>query len=478
MNLLFVTPELAGYFKAGGLADVSAAIPHALRQRGVDARILMPFYGAGRDWRPSFEVIARLNGMAEIPPCDLAVGDTREGTPAFFILCPPLYERPGTPYTDLSRRDWPDNDIRFARLALAAVQIITGEANTGWRPDVVHANDWPSGLCAAYLKWRQIAVPCLFTIHNLAYQGLVNPSRMTALGIPPSAFSMHGVEFHGRVSFMKAGLFYADHVSTVSPTYAGEITTEEFGGGLHGLLRALNESGRLAGILNGAGDDWAPQSDKALIQNYPPRVRQGKQRNAAWLRETAGLEREHRPLFAMVSRLVHQKGVDLALEAVETIVAGGGQFFLLGEGEPGLEELARDTAAQFAGSAAVMIAFDETLSRRVIAASDFYLMPSRFEPCGLNQMYAERYGSLPIAHATGGLVDSIRDGETGFLCTDPTPVAVRAAIIRALKVYIRPGELTAMSKAAMAQDFGWGPAAAQYEQLYKSLLASSRYFAT
>ncbi len=395
----------------------------------------------------------------------------RDGLPAFFIVCPALYERPGTPYTDLSRQDWPDNDLRFARLALTAVQIITGEANTAWRPDLIHANDWPCGLCSGYLKWRQVPAPCLFTVHNLAYQGLVDVSRMPAVGIPPSAFSMHGVEFYGRISFVKAGLYYADHVTTVSPNYAREITTEEFGSGLHGLLRALTESGKLTGILNGAGEDWTPQTDPRLIRNYPPRVRQGKQRNAVWLRETAGLENGNRPLFVMVSRLVHQKGVDLALAAVETIVAGGGQFFLLGEGEPGLENLARATAAQFPGSAAVMIAFDETLSRRTIAASDFYLMPSRFEPCGLNQMYAERYGSLPIAHATGGLVDSIRDGETGFLFSGATPGALRAAIVRALKVYVRPGRITGMSKAAMGQDFSWAPAAARYEQIYKSLLA-------
>ena len=471
MNVLFLTSELAGYVKAGGLADVSAAVPKALRDRGVDARILMPFYGDSPQWKPALNFVARLEGMADIPPCDLAVTETPDGTPAFFLICPALYQRPGTPYTDVARDDWPDNDLRFARLALAAVQLISGEADAGWAPDLLHANDWPCALAAAYLKWRHIPVPCLFTIHNLAYQGLFDVERMAGLGIPPAAFSMHGVEFHGRLSFMKAGLFYADHVTTVSPTYAREITTEEFGSGLHGLLRALRDSGKLTGILNGAGEEWTPERDKSLIQAYPPRVKEGKHRNAAWLRETTGLQKAIRPLFVMVSRLVHQKGVDLALAAVETIAAGGGQFFLLGEGEPALEKLATDTVTRFPGSAAANIAFDETLSRRTIAASDFYLMPSRFEPCGLNQMYAERYGSLPIAHATGGLVDSIRDGETGFLFSGATPDALRDAIIRALNVYIRPGQLTGMRRAAMALDFGWGPAAAKYEDLYTRLLA-------
>ena len=471
MKILFLTSELAGYVKAGGLADVSAALPRALRDRGSDARILMPFYGAGPDWQPSLEVVARLDGVAGLPPCMLATGNTRDGGAAYFIICPQLYERPGTPYTDTSRQDWPDNDVRFARLALAAVQLISGSGNSDWRPDLVHANDWPSALAAGYLRWRDIHIPCLFTVHNLAYQGLFDASRLSVLGIPSAAFSINGVEFHGRLSFMKAGLFYADHITTVSPTYAREITTVEFGSGLEGLLATLASSGRLSGILNGVGADWAPGRDPALAANYPPKVKQGKRRNGAWLRETAGLDREHRPLFVMVSRLVHQKGVDLALSSVESIVSNGGQFFLIGQGEPELESLARKTAAPFPGSAAVMVAFNETLSRRAIAASDFYLMPSRFEPCGLNQMYAERYGSLPIAHATGGLADSITDGETGFLFTSAAPEDLRKAIMRALTVYARPGRLAAMQKAAMARDFGWGPAAARYEDLYRSLLS-------
>lgn len=470
MKVLFLTPELAGYVKAGGLADVSAALPAALRTRGLDVRILMPFYGPGAEWQPSLEVVARLDGIAGIPPCMLAAGATPSGDPAWFVICPQLYERSGTPYTDSSHHDWPDNDVRFARLAFAAVQLISGDANCEWRPDLVHANDWPAALIAGYLAWRGLHPPCLFTIHNLAYQGVFDAARLSALGIPFAAFSMNGVEFYGRLSFMKAGLFYADHVTTVSPNYAREITTEAFGSGLQGLLASLAAAGKLTGILNGIGDDWAPERDAKLIENYPPQIHAGKRRNADWLRDTAGLTGENRPLFVMVSRLVHQKGVDLALSAVETLVSGGGQFFLLGHGDPELERMARNTVGQFDGAAAVMIAFDDQLSHRAIAGSDFYLMPSRFEPSGLNQMYAERYGSLPVAHATGGLSDSIRDGETGFLFGSATPEALRAAIIRALNVYIRPGRFAAMRKAAMAGNFGWGPAAARYEDLYNRLL--------
>ena len=470
MKILFLTSELAGYVKAGGLADVSAALPAALRTRGLDVRILMPFYGPGPEWQPSLEVVARLEGIAGIPPCMLASGTTPSGDPAWFVICPQLYERAGTPYTDSSHHDWPDNDIRFARLAFAAAQLISGDANCEWRPDLVHANDWPSALIAGYRAWRGLHAPCLFTIHNLAYQGVFDAARLSALAIPFAAFSMSGVEFYGRLSFMKAGLFYADHVTTVSPNYAREITTEAFGSGLQGLLAGLAAAGKLTGILNGIGDDWAPERDAKLIENYPPRVRDGKKRNADWLRDNAGLARGDGPLFVMVSRLVHQKGVDLALSAVETLVSAGGQFFLLGNGDPELERVARTTVGQFDGAAAVTIAFDDQLSRRAIAASDFYLMPSRFEPSGLNQMYAERYGSLPIAHAAGGLADSIRDGETGFLFGSATPEALRDGIMRALNVYVRPGRFAAMRKAAMAENFGWGPAAGRYEDLYKRLL--------
>lgn len=471
MRVLFLTSELAGYVKAGGLADVSAALPGALRARGLDVRILMPFYGPGADWQPTLEVVARLEGTAGIPPCMLAAGATRGGDPAYFLICPQLYERSGTPYTDSSHQDWPDSDVRFARLALAAVQIVNGDANCEWRPDLIHANDWPSALIAGYLAWRGLNLPCLFTIHNLAYQGVFDAARLGALGIPFAAFSVNGIEFYGRLSFMKAGLFYAGHVTTVSPTYAREITTEAFGSGLQGLLAGLAAAGKLTGILNGIGEDWTPERDTKLVQNYPPQVRRGKRLNADWLRGVSGLAGGDRPLFVMVSRLVHQKGVDLALAGVETIVSGGGQFFLLGHGDPALEQMARTTVARFDGAATVMIAFDEELSRRAIAASDFYLMPSRFEPSGLNQMYAERYGSLPIAHATGGLADSIRDEATGFLFGSATPEAVRGAIIRALNVYVRPGRFAAMRKAAMAGDFGWGPAAARYEELYRGLLS-------
>ena len=472
MNVLFVTSELSGYAKTGGLADVSAALPKALRGRGVDVRILVPFYGSGRNLPPCIAPQGHLEGLGEIPSCNLAAG-TIAGIPVIFINCRPLYDRAGTPYASPDRVDWPDNDVRFARLALAAAQIAQGEGGIGWRPDLIHANDWPTALAPGYLVWRGAAVPSIFTVHNLAYQGLFDASRLRALGIPDSAYSIHGVEFHHRLSFAKAGLIYATHVTTVSPTYAREITTEPFGCGLHGLLATLSVTGRLTGIMNRIGEEWAPEHDPHLVRNYPPGTQEAKERNANALRRDVGLKKHRGPLFAMVSRLVHQKGIDLALTAAEMIVERGGQFVLLGEGERNIEAAALDLAAHMPDFVGVKIAFDEILAHRAIAGSDFYLMPSRFEPCGLNQMYAQRYGSLPIAHATGGLVDSIADDKTGFLFSDASGDALKGAIVRALQVFAEPRKRALMRRTAMAQDFTWASAAEEYENIYRRIVHGS-----
>ena len=467
MNVLFVTTELAGYVKVGGLADVSSALPIALRQKGIDVRVLIPFYGAARS-PLKYKLLGRLEGLSEIPPCELATTTSEDGVPVYFIVCPALYERAGGPYGDADHIDWPDNDIRFARLSLAAAQIAGGADS--WRPDLVHGHDWPAALASGYLVWRDVPVPSVFTVHNLAYQGLFPNSRLGALGIPGWAYSINGVEFHDKLSFLKAGLIYSAHVTAVSPTYAREITREEMGCGLHHLLAGLAASRRLSGIANGIGADWSPEHDRYLVQRYPPNTRKAKQRNADGVRMEFGLAERSAPLFAIVSRLIHQKGVDLVLDTARAIVAKGGQLALIGQGDRDLEAAAARTAALYPDEIGVKIAFDEPLSRRMIAGSDFYLMPSRFEPCGLNQMYAQRYGSLPIAHATGGLADTINDGRTGFLFSDATAGGLEGAIARALKVYGDSEKHTAMCNAAMAEDFSWIKAATHYEEVYRSAL--------
>jgi starch synthase len=256
MKVLFATSEFADFAKAGGLGDVSAGLPRALQRRGIDVRVLLPAYPAVIAKASDIAVVAHLPGLAGIDSCTIGEGRTDDGLILYLVLEPSLYQRTGSPYATPEGHDWPDNDLRFARLSLAAAAIAAGHPGMDWQPDVLHVNDWPDGLAPAYLRWQEARVPTILTIHNIAYQGLYRRERLHALGIPGCAFHINGVEFHDQVSFLKAGLFYADHVSTVSPTYAGEITTEAFGAGLHGLTSGIAAEGRLSGIVNGM--DGAP----------------------------------------------------------------------------------------------------------------------------------------------------------------------------------------------------------------------------
>jgi starch synthase len=469
MKLLFATSEFAGLAKTGGLGDVSAGLPRALRRRDIDARVLMPAYSDVLARAGDITIVAHLPGHAGIGPC--AIGEVRaaDGLVLYLVLEPSLYQRAGGPYVGPDGLDWPDNDLRFARLALAAAQIAAGDAGMPWRPDVLHANDWPCGLAPAYLRWRGVNVPTVLTIHNIAYQGLFARERMPLLGIPGQAFHIDGVEFHGSVSFLKAGLFHADLVSTVSPTYAREITTEEFGGGLHGLLRGIAAEGRLSGIANGIDESWDPSRDPHLPHHFEADDLSGKQSIADLVRLGLCLAPSEGPLFGVVSRLVHQKGLDIVADAARDIVREGGQIAILGLGDAETEHMLSRLARRYRDHIALLIGFNEPMARRIVAGSDFCLMPSRFEPCGLTQMQAQRYGSLPIAHATGGLADTIEDGETGFLFSELSGEGLFAACRLAFEAFDDADLLAAMRQAAMARDFHWSGVAAEYEQLYRRL---------
>jgi len=469
MKLLFATSEFAGLAKTGGLGDVSAGLPRALCRRDIDARVLMPAYSAVLARAGDISIVAHLPGHAGIGPC--AVGEVRapDGLVLYLVLEPSLYQRTGGPYAGPDGLDWPDNDLRFARLALAAAQIAAGDAAMPWCPDVLHVNDWPCGLAPAYLRWRGVNVPTVLTIHNIAYQGLFARERMAALGIPEHAFDINGVEFHGSVSFLKAALFHADLVSTVSPTYAREITTEEFGGGLHGLMRGIAAEGRLTGIANGIDESWDPGRDPHLPHHFEADDLSGKQSMSELVRTGLCLAPSDGPLFGVVSRLVHQKGLDIVADAARDIVREGGQIAILGLGDPETEHMLSRLARSHRDHIALLIGFNEPMARRIVAGSDFCLMPSRFEPCGLTQMQAQRYGSLPIAHATGGLADTIEDGETGFLFSDLSGDGLFAACRLAFEAYDDADVLAGMRQSAMARDFHWSGAAAAYEQLYRRL---------
>ncbi len=467
MKILFVTSEFAGLDKVGGLGDVSASLPLALRQLGLDVRVLLPAYPKVLVAFPHIAWLGRLPARADVPGCRIGAAQLPNGLPVYLVGAPALYDRPGTPYSTPDGKDWPDNHLRWARLSLAAAQIARGQGKLGWSPDLVHANDWPGGLAPAYLRWDETAVPSVMTIHNIAYQGRFPANLRGSLGIPESAFNVNGVEFHGDISFLKAGSFYADEITTVSPNYAREITTECLGAGLHGLMRTRAAAGRLAGIINGIDDSWDPAEDPYLDAHFDAGDLAGKQANADATRLSLCLRPSTGPLFGVVARLVHQKGLDLVAGAAERIVACGGQIAILGLGDAEIEHTLLRVARAHRDDMAVLVGFNEPMARRIIAGSDFFLMPSRFEPCGLTQMQAQRYGTLPIAHAVGGLMDTIEHGVTGLLFPELTVEGLADACGRGFEIFANSDRFAAMRSAAMAQCFSWTESAAVYAAHYR-----------
>ncbi|WP_342363376.1 glycogen synthase GlgA [Terrarubrum flagellatum] len=465
-KLLFVTPEMGDYIKAGGLGEVSSALPRALRA-SCDVRVLIPAYRQVRLRHQNIEVVRQMPRTAALPPWSLGRFHTSDGLIIYAVLCDELFDRLGSPYGEFSGRDFPDNDLRFARLSLAAAEICAGEADPNWRPDVVHLNDWPSALTAGYLAWKNIRTPSLLTIHNLAYQGLFEPSRLQDLAIPSYAFGINGAEFHGKLSFLKSGVFYASHLTTVSETYSREITTPEHGCGLEGLLLTRMNEGRLTGIVNGIDESWtAPgegEKDGARI------FREWKKKNAREVRLAYGLSASSGPLFSIISRLVHQKGIDLSIGSARTILENDGQLVAIGRGEARLESALQDLARQHKGRVAARIGFDDQEARGLFAGSDFLLMPSRFEPCGLSQMYAQRFGALPIAYRTGGLVDTIEDGKSGFLFSQLSGDGLSGAVMRAMDAFKAKAPFRTMRRYAITRPFQWANSARRYASVYAAM---------
>lgn len=487
MRVLMVSSEAYPLVKTGGLADVAGALPTALRARGIDARLVMPAYpqalakavgrGVGLD-------LGDLPGFGFTRLIEARMPDS--GAPVWLVDNPVLYERDGGPYQRADGWEHEDNFRRFALLSKVACEIACGRLVEGWQAEVVHANDWQSGLVAAYLHFADapaqgVRPKSVFTIHNLHFQGIFGPEILPMIGLPNEAFSMHGLEFMGKVSFLKAGLYYSDHLTTVSPSYAWEITTPEGGRGLDGLLVGRAAAGQLSGVLNGVDYDlWSPDHDSALAVPYDRlTVAEGKAANKLALQQDLGLDaRADAPMLGLVSRFSDQKGVDLVIAAAEAMVNVGAQIVLVGTGDPALEQAARDLAAAFPRNIATVIGYDETLAHRVQAASDLFLVPSRFEPCGLTQLYALRYGALPLVRRTGGLADTVRDLEspdgsgTGVLFDQPSVAGLLGAFARAVYVYRQPEIWQAAQARAMAEDFSWQRAAETYQALYETLVGA------
>jgi len=385
------------------------------------------------------------------------------------VLCAELYDRPGSPYADADGREHPDNDLRFARLSLAAAEIAELGVG-GWKPDVTHLNDWPTALAAGYLKWRGSSARTVLTLHNLAHQGVFPAGRREALAIPAAAFTLEGVEFYGGLSFLKAGLNCADEITTVSETYAEEIVRPEYGCGLEGLIAKRRAEGRLTGILNGIEPGWDPRADKSCPtcsirsagRAVTPTISAASSGSRCRARRCSPSSRG--------SRI--RRASDLVLEFAETIVERGAQLVLIGRGDRHAETRAVELAARFPEAIGVRIGFRPAEARAAFAAADFLLMPSRYEPCGLSQMFAQRFGALPLAHRTGGLAETIDDGATGFLFDGADAEGLEGALDRAFEVYARLREFHAMRRAAMAKRFDWDESAAKYAAIYRRLAAA------
>ena len=471
MNILFVTAEAFPLIKSGGLGDISGALPPALEAEGMQVRVLIPGYPA---------VVHGLTEQAEIAVLDDLPGghDGRllsgraNGLALLVIDVPALYDRPGNAYGDEHGHDWPDNHLRFAVLGWVAAWVAAGGL-AAWQPAILHAHDWHAGLAPAYLALRSnpARVGMVMTIHNIAFQGLFPASLLETLRLPPASFAMEGVEFHDQIGFLKAGLYYAHRITTVSPTYAKEIAASPEGCGLEGLI--ASRAGVLNGILNGIDTDvWNPAADAALPVPYDAQHLAAKAKNKAALQAELGLAiQPEAPLCAVISRLTEQKGIDQVMAAMPRLLDQGIQLTLLGNGNKDLEDDFRAIAAAHAQAVSVIIGYDEPLSHRMQAASDFLLAPSRFEPCGLTQLYALRYGTLPVVAPVGGLADTVIDGETGFWIKGHSPEVLAETIERAAAVWRQPKRRRAMQRAAMAQDFSWHRPARLYRTLYEELLA-------
>ena len=471
MKILFATSEATPLIKTGGLADVSGALPPALREIGVDCRVLLPGYPKVLEKLGPAETVATVPTLPGSPDARLLLGQLPgTDTPLYVLDLPAAFQRGGGPYSDVAGHDFADNAWRFAVLSRVAALLASDQSPLDWRPDLLHCNDWQTGLAPAYLNFLGRPVPSVITVHNLAYQGIFPPHALHGLGLPPESFSIHGVEYYGNLSFLKAGLYYADRITTVSPTYAEEIQRDPLGMGLQGLL--TDRRGTLRGILNGIDPrEWNPSADPHLPDKYSARGLAGKKRCKQQLQQEMGLAQDaDAPLFGVIARMTHQKGLDLVLAVAEGIVHRGGQLIMLGTGDKALEQAVRDTAARHPGRVACFIGYDEGLSHRIEAGSDAFLMPSRFEPCGLNQMYSLRYGTPPVVHATGGLRDTVQDGVNGFVFDAPTAHALWVAVVRALALYADPAAWKRMVRAGMAQDFSWTHSAKDYEAMYREVL--------
>lgn len=480
LRVLSVASECAPFVKTGGLADVVGALAKALAGHDVECRVLLPLYRSISHLAAGSETVIDLDQRHGGPARVLA--KTEAGVDLLLVDAPHLFDRAGQIYLDANGDDWRDNHLRFGLLSAVGAEIGQG-ALAGWRPDIVHAHDWQAGLTPVYARQAgSSAPPTVLTIHNIAFQGVFDPSSAVALGLDSSGFTREGYEYFGRIGFLKGGLMAADRITTVSPSYARELLTPEFGMGLEGVLDARRHA--LEGILNGIDlDIWNPAADPALPAPYSSRSLSGKTASRAALLARFGLTDDAAaPVFAVVSRLSEQKGLDLALQALPGVLDRGARFVLLGSGDPALERGFAGLAERYPGRAAAAFGFDEDLAHLVQAGADAIVIPSRFEPCGLTQLCAMRYGTAPVVSRTGGLADTVIDANaaalaagcaTGFQFAPVTAGRLYDALDRAMTLFADRDAWRRLVRNGMKHPVGWEASAARYAALYGSLSGSA-----
>lgn len=481
VRVLFVTSETHPLIKTGGLADVSGALPPALRSLRCDVRLLMPAYPAALSQLKKPVTIDQfyLPGIAgQIKIIEGILPGTR--ITVWLVDYPAAFDREGNPYLEPSGSPWPDNAERFAVLCKVACALALNQLDVNWTANVVHCNDWQTGLIPALLHTHTKRPACIFTIHNLSYQGLFPFSTFSALGLSSTLWSHSSLEFHGQMSFIKGGLVYADRITTVSPQYADEIKTNEFGCGLEGLLKY--RSSVLTGIVNGIDHKvWNPAKDKLIVQPFDLEHLRGKSANRQALQKRFNLAiSQDLLLIGFIGRIVDQKGIDLILGIVDRLAKLPVQLVILGSGDPSYENALLKYAEKYSSHISVVIGYDEALAHLIEAGADAFLMPSKFEPCGLNQLYSLRYGTLPIVHRVGGLADTVIDISkktlsakiaTGIVFNKPTSTALFSAIERTLELYKKPRKWRSVMRTAMAKQFNWRNSAKQYIKLYKAAIS-------
>jgi starch synthase len=483
LRVLFVTSEVFPLIKTGGLADVSGSLPSALLNLEVDVRILVPGYTAVLEQLDELHHIATLKNLPVIENAELLMGTILEtNVKVMVIKAPSLYERNGGPYVDGTGQEWLDNPVRFGILSKVAAMISgLNSPVKEWLPDIVHCNDWQTGLTPAYMKLvEHTTAKSIISLHNMAFQGCYAPGWLTTLALPHGNFTVEGFEYHGQLSFLKAGIFYADAITTVSPSYAKEIQTTEFGFGLEGLLSKRNNE--LKGILNGIEtDEWNPETDFHLSKTYSANKLIGKKEVKSALQQRLGLHIDaNAPLLGVVSRLTHQKGLDMLVPIMQKLVDSGCQLALLGSGDWALENAFRHIANDNPHKVSVTIGYNEELSHQIMAGADMFIMPSRFEPCGLNQLYGLAYGTPPIVNATGGLADSVIDTNiitfknktaNGFVMSEASPASLLSCIKHALNIFNNDKKSwQQIQKNGMKQNLSWDKSALEYLDEYKKLL--------